>query len=753
MPSENETDARILIDALLKSAGWEPVDKTQVRTEVFVESRVPSEESSVIREEAAAMSPPFRSARCDYVLLDTNGRPIAIIEAKRGRIDPYTARQQALPYAQTIGAPFIFLSNGELIYFWDYQNNDARIVSSFFSRRDLERLVWLRKEAKPLAAEPIPDYYIREGENRQVRPYQQECMKALDHAFELGKRRFLIELPTGTGKTDLICLTLKRLMRAGRVERVLFLVDRDQLAQQAIAAIQDVCNDRSSYWLQAGMGRQEQQITVCLLQTMISRYREFTSGYFDVVVADECHRSIYGAWQAALTHFDAFHVGLTATPAAYIERNTFKFYHCKDDQPDFALPIRATFEQGFLIPYKFATGITCLVAEGTEIDGTNYDPAAFERDWTNEDTNRKMMLEFDRLANESFKGLAPKQKAGPGKAIVFAITKHHAARLARYLNELHPEAGGRYAEVITSDIADAEAAIRRFKKDVYPMVAVSVDMLTTGFDCPDVLHVVLARRIFSPILYQQIRGRGTRRCDRVGKKQFVIYDFFRNHEYFNDSETDIFTGSGEGHGASAGHGKPPLGSELIELGLTDEWLEAVTYVEVGPEGERVDKKDYVTDWENAIRAAVVDDPLVQKVKAGEPLTPEQEGALAHQLNQPRQYFNEDNLRRAYRRPGGNLIDFVKAALGTVKLKTREEDTTENFQAWLITKNFTPEQASYLSLLKNRGFARGKVELGDLFQPPLSILGAASLGIELFGESGLSSVIEDLNQSVFSARTA
>src|SRR6516225_3311192 len=126
MPSENETDARILIDALLKSAGWEPVDKTQVRTEVFVESRVPSEESSVIREEAAAMSPPFRSARCDYVLLDTNGRPIAIIEAKRGRIDPYTARQQALPYAQTIGAPFIFLSNGELIYFWDYQNNDAR---------------------------------------------------------------------------------------------------------------------------------------------------------------------------------------------------------------------------------------------------------------------------------------------------------------------------------------------------------------------------------------------------------------------------------------------------------------------------------------------------------------------------------------------------------------------------------------------------------------------------------------------------
>ena len=237
------------------------------------------------------------------------------------------------------------------------------------------------------------------------------------------------------------------------------------------------------------------------------------------------------------------------------------------------------------------------------------------------------------------------------------------------------------------------------------------------------------------------------------KKRFVIYDFFHNHEYFNDSETDIFTGTGGGGAATPGGTKPTSAGELIELGLTDEWLEAVAYVEVGPEGERVDKKEYVTEWEKALKGALGDDALVKKVKANEPLTPEQEAALAHRLNQPRHYFNEDNLRRAYRRPGGNLIDFVKAALGTAKLKTREEETTENFQAWLITKNFTPQQASYLSLLKNRGVARGKVELGDLFQPPLSILDAANLGIELFGESGLRTVIEDLNQSVFPARTA
>ena len=753
MNPEQETDARILIDALLRQAGWNPSDKSQVRTEVLAVDPFQADSiSSVFREDP----PVFASVgkgRCDYVLDDSNGRPLAVIESKRGAIDPYVAKQQALPYAKRIGAPFIFLSNGQLIYFWDYQNDDARIVSSFYSRRDLERVVWLRKESKPLATISIPQYYIREGENRQVRPYQQDCMKALDHAVELGKRRFLIELPTGTGKTDLTCLAIRRLMQAGRAERVLFLVDREQLAKQAIAAIQDICNDRSSYWLKAGMARQEQQITVCLLQTMISRYREFTSGYFDIIVADECHRSIYGAWQASLTHFDAFHIGLTATPAIYLERNTFKFYHCKDEQPDFALSIQTALREGFLAPYKFATGVTCLVAEGTEIDGTQYDPAAFERDWTNEDTNRKMMIEFDRLAWETYAELASKQKIGPGKAIVFAITKKHAARLALYLNELHPEHKGRYAEVITSDVADADALIQRFKKETYPMVAVSVDMLTTGFDCPDVLHIVMARRIFSPILYQQIRGRGTRLCPRIGKKRFVIYDFFRNHEYFNDSETDIFSGSGGGGGSKPGGGTKPDPGELIELGLSDEWLEAVTYVEVGPEGERVDKKQYVTEWEKALQGILGDDVLVQKVKAGEPLTTEQENELTHRLNQPRHYFNEDNLRRAYRRPGGNLVDFVKAALGTTKLKTREEETTENFQAWLITKNFTPQQASYLGLLKNRGVAHGKVELGDLFQPPLSILDAANLGIELFGESGLRTVIDDLNQSVFPARSA
>lgn len=222
--STRETDARINIDEFLRQAGWNPTDKSQVETEVTISL------------------PDGKRVRTDYVLRDQRGRALAIIEAKKQAIDPYIAKQQALPVAQHLPAPFIFLSNGELIYFWDYRNNDARLVNSFFSRRDLERLVEMRSSRKPLATIAIPEYYTRQGETRQVRPYQREAMQAMDHAIELGKRKFLIELPTGTGKTDLIALQLKRLIEAGYAEKILFLVDREQLAKQALETIQDILN-------------------------------------------------------------------------------------------------------------------------------------------------------------------------------------------------------------------------------------------------------------------------------------------------------------------------------------------------------------------------------------------------------------------------------------------------------------------------------------------------------------------------------
>ena len=750
-----EADARIEVDDLLRSCGWEPKDKSQIRTEVtiapFVSTAVGASQPSVAF--GNDVETPLPRGRADYVLLGQNGRPLAVIEAKARALEPYVAKQQALPYARAIGAPFIFLTNGVKIYFWDHENDDAREVSGFYSRRDLERLVEMRTSRLPLATIPIPESYERNGDPRQVRPYQQEAMRALDHAFELGKRRFLLELPTGTGKTDVLALYLKRLFEAGWAERVLVLVDREQLALQMVGALQDLLSTYSCYWLRPGMARQEMQITVGLLQTMIGQVGAYSAGYFDVVVADECHRSIYGSWSSALTRFDALHIGLTATPAGFIERNTYDFYHCRPGKPDFSYRIQDAIAGGHLVPYSFASGITEIVAEGATVGDEEYDPAEFERTWTNEATNRLMMQEFDRLAWSDYRRLAPGQKQGPGKAVVFAITKHHAARLARELNALHPELKGNYASVITSDLPDAQSAIRRFKNDPLPMVAVSVGMLDTGFDCPEILHVVLCRRIGSPILYQQIRGRGMRTAKAIGKQAFVIYDFFHNHQRFNDAEGRPFVGSGGTGGGGGGGGGEGERDDVPDLGLSDDWLERVSYVEVGSEGERIDKREYVSQWETTVRAREADDPLIQKVRDGQPLSDEEEATLQAALNQPRHYFNEENLRLAYRNPAGGLVDFLRAALGRLELKSRDEVVEEAFRAWLVTRALSADQATYLSILKNRGLATGHVRLDDLFQPPLSILNAAGVGIELFGEQGLKEIVSDLDAAVFQAARA
>ncbi len=197
--------------------------------------------------------------------------------------------------------------------------------------------------------------------------------------------------------------------------------------------------------------------------------------------------------------------------------------------------------------------------------------------------------------------------------------------------------------------------------------------------------------------------------------------------------------------------------------MEDHWLYAVSYVEVGFDGERVDKKQYISQWETTIRNAMIDDPVVVKIKQqanGEPdeenplsLSKEEEDALAEKLNRPEMYFNEENLRHAYRQPNGTLIDFIKHALGLIKTKTREEEILENFHAWLVSKSLTPKQAQYLSLLKNRGIVNGKLDMEDLFSPPLSILNAAGIGIELFGETGLQEILKDLNEAVFIKRVA
>ena len=264
-----EADARILIDRKIREAGWEPEDKNQVITE----------ETS-------------QAGRADYILKDSRGRGIAVIEAKRFSVDPASAKQQALSYAESIKAEFIFLSNGEEIYFWDYKYRSEQKVATFYSQRDLEKIQNLRLEQKSISVIPIPEKYFKGGEWRIPRPYQKEAMQIMDKALEGGKRKMLLVMATGTGKTDVIALYLKRLFEAGLVNRALFLVDRIDLGVQAKEVFDEILKDYPSKLLYGGKQRDESSIIISTLPTLYSQLSLFTSGYFDVIVSDEAHRSI-----------------------------------------------------------------------------------------------------------------------------------------------------------------------------------------------------------------------------------------------------------------------------------------------------------------------------------------------------------------------------------------------------------------------------------------------------------------------------
>lgn len=730
-----ETDARIIVDRCLREAGWDIEDKNQVTT-----------------EEAT------KDGRADYLLLDSRNRPLAVVETKRFSKDPYTAKEQAEIYAKELQAPFIFLSNGTDTYFWDYGQADARLVDSFFSRFDLERISTLRKYRKPLSTIPIPDTFFFRGGEITIRPYQKEVLWAVDTAIQTNKRRMLIEMATGTGKTLVAAMMIKRLFQAGLVERVLFLVDRIELANQAKETFDDYLSEYPSIVLYGGKRSKEGQIVIGTLPTIQSQIDAFTSGYFDLVVTDECHRSIYSIYRSLLLHFDAIHMGLTATPSNLIDRNTYEFFGCwnpltRKGEPTYIYGIRQGINDGYLAPYKVYHARSKISLEGIKWQGEDYEPQDLERTVSVEDRNKLFVQEF--------KDNEEKRDGGhPRKTIVFAITKKHAAQLTRFFNELYPEFKGKYAEIITTDTFDPQRAIKRFKKEPLPVIAVSVAMLDTGFDYPAVENIVMCRPTRSPIFYQQMRGRGSRVCAEVSKKEFLIYDFVGNAEYFNDEGYDPFE---QKKTATRKPTEEVVKEEQIEeeipeqivrqfvtipLGQApDEWVER-KYIEFGPEGEKVDAREYKDRFAEEVKKLADVNDIVMKLKQQKEVTDDEVKELGELLNHPEYFFNENNLRQAYDQPTGNLVEFVKSALGLHKFPSKEERVSRAFDAWIIQRNFAPEQVRILRMLKNQFLAGSKADISDFNRPPISQYGGLQYAVKTFGEDGLKQVVEDLQQGVF-----
>jgi len=701
-----ETDSRITIDRRLREAGWDIEDKTQVATE----------------ERAAG-------GRADYVLLDARGRPLAVVEAKRFSKEPTTAKTQAETYARKLQAPFIFLSNGEVTYFWDYECAPERLVRGFFTREDLQRLAALRRQRRPLNTIPIPTSIRFGSDERAVRDYQQRCLAAVDKALAEGKRRLLIEMATGTGKTFTIALILKRLFEAGWAQRVLFLADRIELARQAKEETFDILlSAYPSVLLTGGRRSREGQITVGTLPTISSQLGPggFSAGYFDFVITDECHRSIYSTYKHTLLHFDAIHIGLTATPNighyAYVSdyekqlvRNTYEFFDCwnpltEQGQPVFVYGILDGIKDKVLADYDIYVAKTRITTEGIRFEGEDYASSDLERIISFEDRIQLQVKEFVRME-------AGRGGTGFRKTIVFACTKLHAAQIARFLNAEYPQWHGKYAEIITTDIADPQAAIRRFKREELPAIAVSVGMLDTGFDCPRVENLVMMRPTRSAILYQQMRGRGSRICRRPDgslKTSFLIYDFTDNSERFNDPKFDATKPPPLTTGAVVTKPRvlpPPReggsrpGITVVPVGTVHDEFVVRKWIEVGPEGMQVDVRNYQEAWNREIAARATRDAVLAKIQRGELPTEEELDQLAAALGGPENFFNETNLREAFGQPDATLLDFIRVALGLARFPTREEKVDRAFEAWLIQRNFPAEEARVWRMLKNQMLAQ------------------------------------------------
>jgi len=555
----NEAFSRVKIDAQLRDEGWDVLDTNAVRFEYVLPDRT----------------------KADYVLCDRNGRALAVIEAKKASINPAEAEAQAKGYAEQLQVPYIFLTNGDEIRFWEWRREAfPRAVKTFFSQGDLERRAATAQVKRDPLTVPVDRRIVE-------REYQIDCIDALCREISAGRRKLLVEMATGTGKTRTAAAFIKRLFEANAVTRVLFLVDRIPLARQTEDAFVEHLTDYPAYVLRAGRRFQdEKRITITTLQSMVNIYRDYSAGYFDLVISDECHRSIYGKWSGVLKHFDGIQVGLTATPCVanpedfgddedkLFIRDTLRFFEV--DRPTFSYKMKDAIRDGYLVPYQVYKAKTVKTAadggfpvsrselDWSAMDGETYaelqslfgsqdtiviDPAALERRFTIPERNRAMVREFrDVLTNGYTDAQGVLRKPLIGKTIVFAVNKRHAETLANMFDQAFadqkPSPDVRFADYVvsgagTDDTADGMTKIKRFKKETFPQILVSVNMLDTGFDCPEVVNLIFARFTRSAILYQQMRGRGTRKAK--GKPIFTMFDFVGVTDFHGDIE-----GPGEG---------------------------------------------------------------------------------------------------------------------------------------------------------------------------------------------------------------
>ena len=777
----NEATARLKINQWLENAGWRFFDDDDGRANIRLEAHVPLK-----RDDLERLGDDFeRSGRgfVDFLLLDDRGFPLIVLEAKSADKDPLVGKEQARRYARSLNCRFVILSNGNLHYFWDLERGNPHIITAFPSPDSVEgykqvapnpqRLIDERVGTDYIVLAQRPNYaaeagwrneaerlgYIQTHGLRFLRDYQVRAIHRLQRAVRDGRDRFLFEMATGTGKTLVAAAVIKLFLRTGNARRVLFLVDRLELEDQAasksfvpyLARDFDavIYKEKRDDWRRA-------HIVVSTVQALLfnNKYQSlFSPTDFDLVISDEAHRSISGNARAVFDYFVGYKLGLTATPRDYlrgthatdpreVERrlllDTYRTFGCERGEPTFRYSLLDGVRDGHLINPRVVdvrTEVTTqlladkgFVVSFADGEGEQQEEAFkrrdFERAFFSEATNAVFCRTFLKHA------LRDPISGEIGKSIVFAVSQTHAAKLTQLFNEIADRMfPGRYqsdfAVQVTSHVSDAQQFAVNFAnnnllgsgnfRDNYrtskARVCVTVGMMTTGYDCTDILNLGLFRPIFSPTDFVQIKGRGTRKHNfldqmighraagaaETEKTTFKLFDLFGNCAYFEtefnyDEVLDLPRLLGKG----SGDGDDPR--SVVYAGayehLGSDFLSTIEQEQVGSEGMRVDRM-FFDRFADEVRE---DDFIAQAVEAGQ-WNRAIDYVNREVFDKPEEYYTLAKLRQAaavdrrvsLREILEKVFDFIP------RFKSRDELLEEEFAKFVA--DHKPNEAESIAAIR------------------------------------------------------
>lgn len=765
-----EAKARIKLNKLLEEAGWRFFEDSHGKANIVLEPKVKLTKARIdeLGENFEAVSNGF----IDFLLLDEAGFPLVVLEAKAEDKNPLIGKEQARKYAKSQNCRFIILSNGNLHYFWDLEQGNPHIITRFPSPDSIKGHNKFQPNAQKLITELVGRDYIAltqmpgyaseagwkndlerpafEEKNRLrfLRDYQKRAVQSIQDAVAEGHSRFLFEMATGTGKTLTAAAVIKLFLRTGNASRVLFLVDRLELEDQAnkafIAQLKNdftsvIYKERRDEWRKA-------EIVVTTVQSLLfnDKYKRlFSPTDFDLVISDEAHRSIGGNARAVFEYFVGYKLGLTATPRDYLKKfdaskptsrdprelerrlllDTYRTFGCETGQPTFRYSLLDGVRDGFLINpvvVDARTNITTqlLSDKGYAVAASNSEGQAAEETFFQKDFEKKF---FSKATNQLFcetflkNGLRDPISHEFGKSIVFAVSQNHAAKLVQILNDLadamYP---GKYqsdfAVQVTSIIPDAQQFTINFTNnnllgstnflDSYKTskarVCVTVGMMTTGYDCPDILNLALMRPVFIPSEFVQIKGRGTRRhnfltelhdkvlkeqISKQEKTQYKLFDFFAVCEYFEEKfdYDEVLKLPRPSEREDTPLPPPPEPIDQYEHQGTDA-LKLLAEQAIGMQGMKIDRM-FFEGFENTVKA----DPVLQRQVDNEQWDQAIEYVTTQLFDKPSEFYTLDKLRRAAgvdRRL--TLREILEKIFGLIPyFKNKDELLEDEFQKFLL----------------------------------------------------------------------